>query len=198
MNDTCIFTVCVDNFHPEIAGKTIPAMEAYADKINADFKVIEERKFPGWSPTYEKMQVYELGKDYECNILIDCDLLLTKNMYDVREIIPLGYIGAWVQYDASITINHDEYIKLDGSDSILSTNFVLTRRDQHKLWEPLNMSLTTAKSRMKRWFVVDEYCAGRNFKKYEYKISGIPGSDELFHHYNITTSNEMIRFCTTC
>jgi hypothetical protein len=190
MNNTCLFTVCVDNYHPEIACRTIPAMRAYAEKINSDFQMITERKFPEWPPTYEKVQVYELGKGYECNILLDCDLLLSERMYDVRGVVPIGYVGAWLQYDPSITVKEDEYMKLDGSDSILSTNFIVTRREQHKLWEPMNIPVLAAKDRMKRWFVVDEYCVGRNLKKFGYKVSGIPGAENLFYHYNVTTSKE--------
>jgi len=192
MNNSCVFTVCVNDYHPEIASKTIPAMEAYAKKLDADFQVIKNRKYTDWPATYEKVQLYELGKDYDCCILLDCDVYITPDMYDVRQIVPENAVGVWMVYDPSITVKEDNYLKLDGSDTILSTNFVVTRKEQHNLWTPLDMSWEEAKVHLKRYFVVDEYCVGRNMKRFNYAVAGLclPGAcNNLFYHMNITSGD---------
>jgi hypothetical protein len=188
----CIFTVAVDGYHPEILAETIPLMEKYAYKIEADFRVIIDRKFPELPPTYEKMQIYDMGKGYDLNLLLDADIYVTEDMYDVTrlDIVPEDSVGVWMEYDPRVTIKFDEYLKLDGSETILATNFVLTHAAQHELWRPLELSINESLNRMKRTFVIDEYCIGRNLKRYGFKKAQmvLPGAaDNLFFHGNVTT-----------
>ena len=190
----CIFTVAVDNYHPEILAETIPLMEKYASKIGAEFKIITKRKYPDWPPTYEKTQIYELGVGNDCNLLIDADMVISEDLYDVTspDIVPEDSVGVWMEYDPVITIKSDEYLSLDGSDTIPADNFILTHAAQHELWRPLELSVDMALSRMKRPFVVDEYCVGRNFKRCGFKRAqlALPGAAEnLFFHRNVTTGN---------
>jgi hypothetical protein len=185
-----LFVVCVDNYQPEISAVTLPMLKAYAKKIGAEFTVITERKYPEFPPTYEKMQVYELGKNNDVNLLIDADMYVTEDMYDVTEVVPEGVVGSWMEYDPWITIKKDEYLKLDGTDRIPATNFLVVWAGQHETWKPLVMLPTVALSRMKRPFVVDEYCVGRNIKQHGYKTQGLslPGAyGNLFTHGNVTT-----------
>jgi len=185
-----LFVVCVD-YNPAIASTTIPLLKEYAKKINAAFTVITERKYPKFPPTYEKMQVHELGKDNDCNILVDCDMFISKAMYDVTEVVSEG-VGAWEEYDPSLTIKRDEYIKLDGSDRIPATNFMVVWKDQHETWKPFDITFEEASSRMKRLFVIDEYCVGRNIKRCGFLVRGLllPGTyGALFYHKNLTTNS---------
>jgi hypothetical protein len=38
-------------------------LQAYASKIGAEFRVIRERRFPGWPLDYEKLQIHELARE---------------------------------------------------------------------------------------------------------------------------------------
>lgn len=58
-----VFTLNVDGYAPEITALTYPLIEAYAEKIGADFHIISERKFPEWPVTYEKLQIFELARE---------------------------------------------------------------------------------------------------------------------------------------
>jgi hypothetical protein len=189
----CIHVVCVNNYRLDIACKTVPYLQFYAKRIGADFNLITDRKYPEWPVTYEKMQIYDLGKKYNCNILLDCDILLDHKMYDITEIVPSNCIGTWMVYDPAITIKEDEFIKLDGSDRIPVTNCIVTRQSQHEFWKPFDsISMATALSRMKREFVIDEYCVGRNTKKNNFSIVGVIEKrveNKLFFHGNITTES---------
>lgn len=84
-----VYTLCVDNYAPEITEITFPLMKRYADKIRADFHVIDTRKFPDAPPVYEKFQIYELGKEAknDWNLFFDADALIHPDFYDVTSII---------------------------------------------------------------------------------------------------------------
>ena len=185
-----IFVVRVGNYMPALCRHTLPSIKRYAKKIGAKFTLIRDRKFPEFSPTYEKMQVFDRGKDNDWNILLDCDMYLDEGMYDVTEIVSEDTVGSWMVYDPQVTIQSDEYLRLDGSDKIIATNFVVSGARQHSIWKPLEFSAQEALSRMKRSFVVDEYCVGRNIKRLGIGLSSIslPGAaDNLFVHCNAST-----------
>ena len=55
-------------------------------KIDADFKVISERKFHNFPVNIEKFQLYELSKDYDWTIFIDSDFLIHPNCPDLTEV----------------------------------------------------------------------------------------------------------------
>ncbi len=48
-----IYTVNIGDYAPDICALTYPLIQAYANKIGANFHVIRERKFPGHS-THER------------------------------------------------------------------------------------------------------------------------------------------------
>lgn len=187
-----VFVVDVDDYLPELTRRTLPSIERYAEKIGARFTVIRDRKWPEVSPTYEKMQVFERGRDNDWNILLDLDMYIDEAMYDVTEMVPEGHVGVWMSYEPELTIKEDEYIRFYEDDAIAATNFVVTSSAQHRAWEPFEGPLDEYLARMKRPFVLDEYCFGRNLKKYGYKQAGIalPGAyGNLFIHCNVSTDD---------
>lgn len=195
-----LFVVRVDNYFPELCNLTLPTIKNYAEKIGAKFTVISERKYPDYPPAYEKVQIYDLGTDNDFNILVDCDLVFDEAMYDVTELVSENSVGSWMEYDPHLTIAFDEYIKLDGSDRIPATNFMVSTKDTHKIWEPFEIELVSIINNMKRSWVIDEYCVGHNMKKYDIKNKGIivPGAENnLFMHANIETDNKDLKTALT-
>lgn len=185
-----VFVVRVDNYLPDLCEVTLPAIEEWAKKIRASFTVITERKYPDLPPTYEKTQVWKLGRGNDWNILIDCDMAIRPEMYDVTVATMPGTIGAWMVYDPAITIAKDEILPLDGSGLALATNFMAVPQAFHDVWRHLDMESAELLSRMKRPFVVDEYCISRNIKQLGATISplALPGAENnLFMHCNVTT-----------
>ena len=80
-----LYTLNIGDYAPEIRALTFPLLRGWADKIGADFHVIEERKFPDWPIVYEKLQIYELGQGNDWNIFADADTLVHPEMFDVTE-----------------------------------------------------------------------------------------------------------------
>lgn len=185
-----VFTVLVDNYNPELCRKTIPTIRAYADKIGAEYIIIDKRKYPDFPPTYEKMQIYELGRGFDYCILIDADFIVDKNAPDFTEGISPGYVGVLEAFDADAQFSKDECFIKDGRNIGLVSSLVVTDKKTHKAWEPLDLTWEEARQRTKREFIIDEYCLSRNLAKYGFKFTGLNYNDEikkLFYHLGATT-----------
>jgi indolepyruvate ferredoxin oxidoreductase beta subunit len=68
-----VWVLYINNYFPELCKYTLPTIKLYAQKIGADFNLITTRKYLEFPITYEKIQIYELGNNYDWNILIDAD-----------------------------------------------------------------------------------------------------------------------------
>lgn len=80
-----IYTLNIDrNYSKDITNFTYPLLKQYAHKIGADFYEITKRKFLDFPITYEKCQVYELGRKAknDWNIFIDCDTVVHPDTPD--------------------------------------------------------------------------------------------------------------------
>jgi alpha-N-acetylglucosamine transferase len=185
-----VFTVIVDNYKPDMCAQTIPTIKAYADKISADYIIIDKRTYPDFPPTYEKMQIYELGQGYDFCILIDADFIIDKNAPDFTVGILPNYVGVMEAFNADNMFEMDEYFKQDGRNIGLVSNFVITDKNTHRLWEPLGIEWAEAKKKTKREFIIDEYTISRNLAKYKFNFTGLNYNDDikkLFYHIGATT-----------
>ena len=54
----CVHVVVINNFQPEMCKLTLPNLKAYADRIGADFNIIDKPVFNGFPPVFEQFQVY--------------------------------------------------------------------------------------------------------------------------------------------
>jgi len=66
-----LYTLCVNDYEPQITALTFPLMRNYADKIEADFYVIKKTSMPAI--------LCELG--FHTN-KIECERMLTKEWKD--------------------------------------------------------------------------------------------------------------------
>lgn len=185
-----VYTVCVDNYFPELTRYTLPNIAKFAARIGAGFQVIRDRKYLDFPPTYEKMQVHELGRDNDWNILIDADCMVSPKLPDPT-LMPPEIVAFYMEFDASLLFEADEYFLRDGRKLGVSTNFVVSSRMCHDLWAPLEFSAEVAKTKTQRWFIVDEYCVSRNLARYGLKRTGTMGEEDnsLFRHFDVTTLN---------
>lgn len=183
-NKKCVYVVRVDNYWPELCDMSLPNLQIYANKIGADFHVITERKYPEFPPTYEKMQVYDLGMDNEWNILIDADFLIHPLCPDFTKQLRDDTVGIDYAYDASLLFDmNNKYFRRDGRYQGMVTNdnrqqgiatgLVVTNNLTHDLWTPLECSWEEVLKRTKRAFIVDEYCVSMNLARYGLKYRGI-------------------------
>lgn len=174
-----VFVLHVDNYRPDLCKYTLPTIRAWADKIGANFRFIQARKFNGWPITYEKMQVHELGRGARWNILVDADFLLHPDLPDFtamldRSVVGIHYGFSWKKY-----FQPNPYLERAGHDQAVAGGFVITSDWTHDLWEPLPMTPAQALSQTKRAFIVDEYAMTHNLCKYGLKFTGVQFSEAI-------------------
>ena len=173
----------VDNFFPEMWELTLPRIQAYASRIGADVQIISERKNPDFPPTYEKTQIYELGKDSDWNILIDADVIVSPTAPDLTN-LPWSRPDTVLfgsNFQASQWFAADQYFLRDGRNIGIASSMMVVPFTCHDFWTPLEFGYDVASTRTRRQHILDEYCFSRNLARYGLKFNGI-GNDEHFVH----------------
>ena len=161
-----VYTLCVNNYCPELCSLTLPNHKEYADRIGADFVVITDRKYPEWHPTYEKVQIWDLGKENDWNIHIDADILVSPDLWDVTEGKPLWQIGWYSLYDASLYFKCDRVFARDRRQAGICSSFLAVPTLCHELWEPFACSYQEALTGINKPHGIDDYCFSLNFARY--------------------------------
>lgn len=207
-----IFTLCVDNYAPEVTEITFPLIKGYADKIGADFHIIKERRWPDMPPVYEKLQIYYLGQEMEndWNIYIDADALIHPDLFDFTVVMPKHFVTHHGSDYAPVRWRYDRFFMRDGRHIGSGNWFTIASDLCIDLWHPLD-DLTldealqnifpTVGERLSNCFepshLVDDYTLSRNIAKYGLQFKSVRrmveeiGRKEMqgyfWHHYTIPT-----------
>lgn len=191
-----VFIINIGKENEDLYAVTIPNIKAYADKIDAQFIEIKEKKFNKFPFTYEKMQIYELGKNNDWNIYIDADYLIRDTLFDVTEVCPIDAIGQWGFYGASSWFEMDDVFKADTEEVLVkgetcercrtvisldrieirprfiafTDGFVVASKQCHEIWKPLTFPYETALYLARREHWLGEYTLARNLAQNHYKL----------------------------
>jgi hypothetical protein len=166
--------VNIGDFFPELFSLTFPTVQAYAERCGYKINLITERKFPEFHINYEKMQVWEDGKDADLNLLVDADVLIHPQFPDVKDIVPPHHIAFNDNYNASSKFYLNDYFRRDGRDVGIASNFVVSYRSTHDLWRPLEITPDEGRHiTFVREGDIDEYCISQNMSKYGLRYTGI-------------------------
>jgi hypothetical protein len=209
-----IYTLNVNNYSPEITSMTYPLINQYAQKIGANFHVINSRKYPEFPVTYEKLQIYELGKEHQndWNIYIDSDALVHPDMPDVTELINKDTILHNGVDFAPIRWKYDSYFQRDGRHMGSCNWFTVASDWCLDLWKPLeDISVHEAinnifpiqdeiLSGITKDHLIDDYTLSRNIAKYGLKALTLLAIMEkfgnpvngLWHEYQLTEKEKVI------
>ena len=187
-----IHVVNINDFFPDLFALTYPTIRSYAERNGYMINMITERKFPDYPINYEKMQVYEDGKDAEVNILCDADMLIHPEFPDVTEFLKRDSIAFNDNYNISWKYHVDRirYFMRDGRDVGIATNFVVSSDWTHDVWEPLSLSQKDIEDLAKKentdtggadgrgWgHYADEFALSYNMAKYGLKYTGVTWED---------------------
>ncbi len=187
-----IHVVNINNFFPELFALTYPTIRSYSERNGYMINMITERKFPDYPINYEKMQVYEDGKDAEVNILCDADMLIHPQFPDVTTLLKRDSIAFNDNYNISWKYHVDRirYFMRDGRDVGIATNFVVSSDWTHDVWEPLSLSQKDIEDLAKKentdtggadgrgWgHYADEFALSYNMAKYGLKYTGVTWED---------------------
>jgi len=206
-----VFTLDIGNYEPQITELTYPLMQSYARKINAHFCILNERRFPGWPVSYEKMQIFERGTDW--NLFFDADTLIHPDTIDFTVHMKRDTVYHNSSDMAHLRWKYDEYFLRDGRN-IGSGNWLAFASDWCcDLWKPLEISLEEALENihptqeelnggLTRDHFIDGYTVSRNIAKYGLKFDTIENllkelgmGDERFfwHGYNMTSEQKLLQ-----
>ena len=181
-----IFTLNVDGYAPESTALTYPLIEAYAEKIGADFHIISERKFPEWPVTYEKLQIYQLAQEMEndWNIYIDSDALVHPDTQDLTLLIPRDTIAHFGSDHAPTRWRSDRFFQRDGRNFGTGNWLTVASNLCVDLWRPLddltpaqaidNIFPTVSEKRsgvITRDHLIDDYTLSRNIARFGLKAT---------------------------
>jgi hypothetical protein len=171
-----IHILYVNDYFPELFNITFTNIQKYAEKYNYNINLITERKFPDWHLHYEKMQVYNDGKNDDINVFLDMDVMLHPKFPDFMKIIPPDKVAFNENYNISEKCKLNKYFLRDGRDIGIASNVVVSTYLTHDIWKPLPSTITPEKGReitFIREGDIDEFCLSYNLAKYGLKHCGI-------------------------
>lgn len=201
-----VWVLNIDNYAPEITSFTYPYIKWWANKIDAEFREITERKWPEAPATYEKLQLHTLGEGYDWNIYIDADALIHPDMFDPTAHL---YPDTVMQYGNDHTgtrFKDNKYFRRD-TRRISSCNwFTIASKDCLDLWHPLeDMTVEEAKHNFHPQLkelatcndehLIDDYVLSLNIAKYGLRYTtflkmlrhlGSEGAQFFFHSHLLT------------
>jgi hypothetical protein len=212
MKKKTIYTLNIGNNCPEITKITYPLMKRYANKIGADFFEITERKYPDAPVTYEKFQVYQLGREHknDWNIFLDRDVLIHPDAPDITRGLDRNKVCVSGVYEAKRRFKTDEYFINHGKNLAVQSWFCIASDLCIDLWHPLeDMTIEEAMKKPFRFTIpflhysregsifIDDYMHSRNIAKYGLKHCLIEdvipelknptaGGGYFFHAPNVT------------
>ncbi len=76
-----------------MANLTLPFLKYYANKIGADFIILNNVVINGTVPHYEKFQLYDLLEIYDRILYIDIDVIVTEKCPNLFDIVPIDSFG---------------------------------------------------------------------------------------------------------
>jgi hypothetical protein len=211
-----VYTLCIDNYAPEVTALTFPLMKKWASKIGADFRIIAERKYSDYPVVYEKFQIKELAKQNgdEWSIYFDADTLIHPDFWDVTVAVSKDTTVSGIASDFTPQrFKPDKYFLRDGR-FIGKGNWCLMASDWcTDIWTPLEdltleeaiENITTTEQEKSTGFIepshlIDDYVTSRNIAKYGLKhklITDIEkeknmGSGYIWHHYLFPIEKKII------
>ncbi len=144
MNDVCVVTLCIGDEAQSIGRITQPLMRAYAEKIGADFYVID--KTTGQDIIqFEKFQIFYLLHKYKRIIYIDNDILIRPDCPNLIPIVPADKLGMFNEgrcMDRSPAIaqvcrdyGHDLRILKDWTGQYYNSGVMVISRAHKELFE---------------------------------------------------------------
>lgn len=193
------------NYDKNITDITYPYMKSYANKIDADFKKITERKFPEEPVNIEKFQLYELSKDYDWTIFIDADAIIHPNCPDLTEVYNKDVV-IFNGYDLyPLRFKPNNYTRRDKRNIGACTWFTAFSDWTRHLWKPYENPKKYINQINLMWLeknfgytpehILDDYLVSKNIAKYGLNVKTIM-FDMFNNHPNITFSPFLIhQFC---
>jgi hypothetical protein len=173
MTSKCIHVVTTHE-PAEIVALTRPLYEHYAEKVGAELRFISDRKFPDYPANYERMQVFESGRDYAWNMVVDAGVLVGPLLPDFTKLVDRRQVGLCLRTHAPsiFDVTDNKYFVRDGRDLGVVEAIVVTSSLTHDLWQPLigRSSDWLPYVKSKNPNLLSELCLSLNAAKYRFDV----------------------------
>jgi hypothetical protein len=209
-----IYTLCVNNYSPEIRNLTFPFLTHYAQKIRAEIVVMDKEAFPGWPTTYQKFQILDLARERgdDWAIYVDGDAIIHPETPDYTELISKNTILHHGHDFSGTRWRPDDYFRRDGRHWSTCNWFTVASDWCRDIWQPLtDLTLSQALANIYPTpheldcgitpaHLIDEYVMSRNIARYGIKADtvmelnnriGLPNAPFFFHQYTFRTAEKV-------
>lgn len=208
-----LYTLCVDNYAPEITALTFPLLKAFADKIGADFRVIDKRLHPEMPPVYEKFQIWDVEKERKSDwvLFFDADTLLHPDFFDVTSVIGKDVTVSYGSDFVPVRFTPDKYFLRDRrwigkgnwcaifSDWCLDYYHPLDDITFEEAVANIHPTVEELGTVVKPEHLIDDYLVSRNIARYGLKHMLIPeicqsfgASCKFWHQYTISVEQKAV------
>jgi hypothetical protein len=126
----CVLTLTVGENFQELGKLTHPTIKAYADRIGADFVVIDKQEI-SQTPQWEKFKIYDLLNQYERIIYLDSDLIVRDDCPDLFELVPVDKIGL---FNESGFTDRTKQMKENGLKAYYNSGVMVISRKHKELF----------------------------------------------------------------
>ena len=103
MTKNVVVTLClgksIDPSPIKMDALTHPLIRKYAEKINADFILIDTKKVGSSHPIHEKFQIYDILNIYARIIYLDTDIVIKNECPNLFDIVPEEKLGVFFAHD---------------------------------------------------------------------------------------------------
>lgn len=205
MKNKAIFVLDI-NYDPQIKAITLPLIQKYAEKIEADLIFLTERKYPEYSIECEKFQIYSYRDQYEWFIYIDLDAIVHQDAPDFTELIePEEVLFGSVNYCGN-SYRLNNWFRRDGRFIQAGNWFSICSYLTIDLWNPIfkysqeqaeEMIFPTMREEacgITKQHLVDEFLVSCNIARFNLKLEtvqdillklNIPEDVYFFHDYTV-------------
>ena len=200
-SDRAIVTLCIGDQYNSMSTITCSRMRSYAERIGADFVVIDSSKLNLSSGHYEKFQLYELLNIYDRIAFLDLDVLVLPNCPDLFALVSPECFGA---FDSSKYITQQTQI-IDSIQDILgdvtwkhnyfNSGVMIVSQQHQEVFNPNNGLLNKCASMepdlQSRFFFYDQTLINYNVKRLNipfydigYKFNHTTASRNSYQRFN--------------
>jgi len=182
LGSKALWVLDIGDYAPELKALTRPFLERYANRCEYEIRTISERRFPDWPVVYEKLQIFELGREFEWNLYVDSDALIHPDFVDLTEFLPRDTVLHYGCDFAPNRFRSDEYFRRSGRQIGSCNWFTLAHRDCLDLWHPTELTLEEAVNNispttnernfgMEPSHLIDDYTLSRNIARFGLKAT---------------------------
>lgn len=91
--ENLVLTISIGEYYNKISEMTLPFLKGYADKIGADFLLINEFNEKYITQKWNKFYISELLNEYKRIIYFDIDIIIRKDCPNLFDIVPENKLG---------------------------------------------------------------------------------------------------------